>query len=221
MGAFQYLEHKQKLRDGKKENFSKSCELTEWLKAAKTILCDIEIAINSTNLRMPFVFTRKSMEHELHFGNTDLDIRITKSRFQQYLLELQRVLKRPRKKPPMHLKRQNRGKPYNGKRNVTTEATTSIQVRQINTNDQTSMNEINKDGMPQLNKRKEQRQHKIIDGKLNPKRHRGNNRIRIAATRDGQIQRNHPGNGHRKRQHNLHKKQNRRRITTTISPTIV
>lgn len=131
MGAFQYLERKQRKHDAKRKDWSVSTELAHLLSSAKSILCDIETAINNTKLAMPRVLTRKGMEQELHFRNNkrsmadwdyvdDLDVKFTKTRFLEYLAELQRVLKRPRKKPLVskaHVRK--RGKAIGGKRNVT------------------------------------------------------------------------------------------------------
>lgn len=80
---------------------------------AKSLLCEIESAINVTYSPMPRVFTRHRMDHTLTFRSDirangtnevdDLDIKFAKVRFHEYLHSLNRILQRPRKKriPPL------------------------------------------------------------------------------------------------------------------------
>lgn len=110
IGAFQYLANKQHKYDHHRNlGNEKSRELKELMNLAKNLLCEIETAINNTRLRMPHVYTHKMMEEKLHFRTNahdrnkydevdDLDIKFAKVRFHEYLHNLDRIMKRPRKK---------------------------------------------------------------------------------------------------------------------------
>lgn len=110
IGAFQKLLKKHQDFD-KRKNLGNaiSIELKMLMDLAKSLLCEIESAINVTNLLMPRVYTRHRMDHTLTFrsdarnGNgtnevDDLDIKFAKVRFHEYLHSLNRILQRPRKK---------------------------------------------------------------------------------------------------------------------------
>lgn len=110
IGAFQYLANKQHKYDHHRNlGNEKSRELKELMNLAKNLLCEIETAINNTGLRMPRVYTHKMMEEKLHFRTNAhdrnkydevdiLDIKFAKVRFHEYLHNLDRIMKRPRKK---------------------------------------------------------------------------------------------------------------------------
>lgn len=111
----------------------KTLELKGLMDLAKSLLCEIETALNNTDKKMPRVYTREKMEQTLHFRSDprdrnkhdvvdDLDIKFAKVRFHEYLHSLHRIMKRPRKKcipckKSQHKQRyQCRSRMVNGKR---------------------------------------------------------------------------------------------------------
>lgn len=131
VGAFQYLANKQN-RSDRRHNLgnAKSTELIQLMGFARTVLCEIETAINNTNMKMPDVYTRIEMNDTLNFrsdgrsgpdGEVDeLDIKFAKVRFDELLYNLNRTLKMKRKKPmqPCKVGKHRRRHPCGGKRDV-------------------------------------------------------------------------------------------------------
>lgn len=113
VGAFRNLANKQHKYDKRRnQDNAKSVELKQLMNLAKTLLCEIETAINdSTTLTMPNVYTRQQMEQKLlvrsdeheharsmHDEEDDLGNKFAKVRFHEYMRSLDRIMKLPRKK---------------------------------------------------------------------------------------------------------------------------
>lgn len=129
VGAFQYLANKQRKHDHRQNlGNAKSIELKKLMDLAKNLLCEIETAINNTeHLKMPRVYTREKMDETLAFRSRDrnldavddLDIKFAKVRFHEYLHNLDRIMKRPKKHVPCKNRKGKRRYLCGGKRNVT------------------------------------------------------------------------------------------------------
>lgn len=140
VGAFGYLLNKQTKYDRRRnEGNAKSTELKGLLRMSKLLLCEIEQAINNTRLKMPPVHTRDSMKQELNFRNNkldrnkydevdDIDSKFTKMRFHEYLHNLDRIMKRPRRKHVPCKNRKNKRKNLCGKRDVEDEKRNSTSI---------------------------------------------------------------------------------------------
>lgn len=105
-----------------------STELKALKDLAKKLLCEIETAISNRGQQPPDVYTRDAMDKELNFRSfapnkhdevDDLDLKFAKVRFYEYMHNLDRIMKCPRKKrAPCKKHRKNKRKYLCGKRDL-------------------------------------------------------------------------------------------------------
>lgn len=121
VGAFQYLSNKQHRIDIRRNlGKAKSTELKAMKELAKKLLCEIETAISNRGQQPPDVYTREAMDKELNFRSfapnmhdevDDLDLKFAKVRFFEYMHNLDRIMKCPRKnRTPCKKHRKNKRK---------------------------------------------------------------------------------------------------------------